>query len=84
MFRLNIKEYFELTKRCYINDEWKQVLENYRKTERLIDGIMGCCDPCGKYNTVYEDAKYVAYSLMRKSFNVNGHRIPEFLKIQLI
>lgn len=82
--KLNIKEYFELTKRCYINDEWKHVPENYRKAERLIDDIMECCNPCEKYNNVYEDAEYVAYSLMRKSLNVNDHTMPESLKIEYV
>ncbi len=82
--KLNIKKYFELTKRCYVNDEWKQVPENYRKAERLIDDIMECCDPCGKYDNVYEDAEYVAYSLMKKKLNVNGWVMPEPVKIEYV
>ena len=81
---LNIKEYFEKTKGCYINDEWKQVPENYYKAERLIDDIMECCDPCNKYANVYEDAEYIASSLMRKKFNINGLEISEPLKIEYI
>lgn len=81
---LNIKEYFELTKRTYINDEWKKVPKKYLKAERLIDDIMEYCDPCGKYDYVFEDSEYIAYSLMRKKLNVNGWVMPEPVKIEYI
>lgn len=81
---LNIKEYFELTKRTYINDEWKKVPEKYLKAERLIDDIMEYCDPCDKYDDVFEDSEYIAYSLMRKKLNVNGWVMPEPVKIEYI
>lgn len=81
---LDIKKYFEVTKRTYINDEWKKVPEKYLKAERLIDDIMEYCDPCGKYDTVFEDSEYIAYSLMRKKLNVNGWVMPEPVKIEYI
>lgn len=82
--KLNIKEYFEKTKGCYVNDEWKKVPENYRKAERLIDDIMEYCNPSEKYANVYEDAEYIAYSLMRKKYNINGLAMPEPLKIEYV
>ena len=81
---LNIKEYFEITKRVYITDEWKKIPEKYLKAERLIDDIMDYCDPCEKYDNVFEDSEYIAYSLMRKKLNVNGWFMPEPVKIEYI
>lgn len=81
---LNIKEYFELIKYTYINDEWKKVPKKYLKAERLIDDVMEYCDPCGKYDNVFEDSEYIAYSLMRKKLNVNGWVMTEPVKIEYI
>lgn len=81
---LNVKDYFELTKRAYINDEIQKVPEQFRIAEQLIDKIMEYCDPCGKYEEVYEDAEYVAYSLMRKKVNINGLELPEPLKLEYV
>jgi len=81
---LNIKEYFEETKQVYINDERNQVSEKFKKAERLIDDIIESCDPCEKYGEVYEDAEYIAHSLMKKKVNVNGLELSEPLKLEYI
>lgn len=81
---LNIKEYFEITKGCYSNDEWEKVPKNYKKASRLIDNIMEYCDPCEKYGNVYEDAEYIAYHIMRKVVGVNEFAIILPLKIDYI
>lgn len=81
---LNIKEYFEITKGCYFNDEWEKIPEDYKKASQLIDDIMECCDPCGKYGNVYEDAEYIAYHIIRKVVGVNNSAIILPLKIEYI
>lgn len=81
---LNIKEYFEITKGCYSNEEWDKVPENYKKASRLIDDIMEYCDPCGKYGNVYEDAEYIAYHLIKKVVGINDFDMIKPLKIEYI
>lgn len=81
---LNCKEYFEITQHTYINEEWEKVPKIYHKAQQLIDEIIECFEPCEKYANVYEDAEHVAYSLMRKKLTVNGHRLPDSLKIEYV
>lgn len=63
---LNITEYFELTKHAYINNDWKKIPKKYLKAERLIDDIMEYCDPCGKYDDVFEDSEYIEFTTYLK------------------
>lgn len=81
---LNCKDYFEITKRTYINKEWENVPKIYHKAQQLIDDILECFEPCEKYANVYEDAEHVAYSPMRKTLNINGHTLPDSIKIEYV
>lgn len=81
---LNVKKYFEITQHTYINDEYEKVPKEYREAQRLIDDVIDCYDPCGKYADVYEDAEYIAFHLIRKKFNINGLTLPETLKLEHI
>ncbi len=82
--KLDVKKYFELMKHVYVNDELEQIPKKYLKAERLINEIMEYCNLGDKYNNVYEDSEYIAYSLMRKKLNVNGWLIPEPIKIEYL
>lgn len=82
--KLNIKEYFELTNNSYYSRNSDKIPLKYHKAHRLIDNLMDSCNPCKKYDNVFEDAEYIAYNLMQKKVHVNNHKIKGFINVEHI
>jgi len=80
---LNVKDYFEVIQKRYLDDNAKMPTK-YKKAEILIDDIIESFDPCGRYDSVYEEAEHLALTFIRKKIDVNNQFNNSYLNLDNI